>query len=371
MKNNSWSVGRIFGIPFEIHYSWLFIFAIIVWSLAADYFPMHHPGVTGGVNWVAAVITALAFFASVVVHEVAHSLVARAHGIEVERISLFALGGVSGLKSEATRPRAEFLVAIVGPFVSLVLAAAFWLVWSAAGAADMTMAGVLFYLAYGNLALAVFNLIPGFPLDGGRVLRAIIWRLTGDFTRATRIAMRAGRMVGAGLAGLGIYQVLFSAPANGFWLIVIGWYLWGAATEQATPSRIEPQLGDQLIRPLVRYDILFLEAEDTVARAADRIAARPLQPLYPVMADGALIGALTPLDLARVPREQWGLKVNWLARRGRVLPVLPLDARAADALVQLDALGVDALAVEDESGSVVGLFERAAIRSLMRVASRS
>ena len=289
----------------------------------------------------------------------------------MDRISLFALGGVSGLKSEATRPRAEFLIAIIGPFVSLVLGAAFWLVWRAAGSADMTIAGVLFYLAYGNFALAVFNLIPGFPLDGGRVLRAIIWRLTGDFARATRIAMRAGRMVGAGLAGVGIYEVLFSAPANGFWLIVIGWYLWGAAAEQTTPLRIDPQVGDQLIGPLVRYGIVLLDAEDTVAEAADRIAVGPLQLLYPVMAEGALIGALTPLDLAQVPREQWTLSVNWLARRRRTLPVLRLDARTADALMQLDAFGVDALAVEDESGGVVGLFERAAIRPLSRVASPS
>jgi len=215
MRKNSWSIARIFGIPLEIHYSWLFIFAIIVWSLAADYFPMHHPGVGGGANWVAAVITAVVFFVSVVVHEIAHSLVARSQGIEVDRISLFALGGVSGLKSEATRPRAEFLIAIIGPFVSLVFAAAFWLAWRAAGSADMTIAGVLFYLAYGNLALAVFNLIPGFPLDGGRVLRAIIWRLTGDFARATRIAMRAGRMVGAGLAVVGTYQSSFRRRPTG------------------------------------------------------------------------------------------------------------------------------------------------------------
>ena len=371
MKKSSWSIARIFGIPLEIHYSWLFIFAIIVWSLAADYFPMHHPGVAGAANWVAAIITAVVFFASIVVHEVAHSLVARAHGIEVDRISLFALGGVSGLKSEATRPRAEFLIAIIGPFVSLVLAAAFWLAWRAAGSADMTIAGVLFYLAYGNFALAVFNLIPGFPLDGGRVLRAIIWRLTGDFARATRIAMRAGRLVGGGLAVVGIYQVLSSAPANGFWLIVIGWYLWGAAAEQAAPLRTDPQVADQLIRPLVRYGILILDAEDTIAKAADRLAAGPLQPLYPVIADGALIGVLTPLDLARVPRDQRTLSVNWLARRGRKLPALLLDARADDALTQLDALGVDALAVEDESGSVVGLFERAAIRPPRHAASPS
>ena len=362
-------MGRIFGIPFEIHYSWLFMFAIIVWSLAANYFPMHHPGVTGSANWVAAIITALAFFASVVVHEVAHSLVARAHGIEVDRIRLFALGGVSGLKSEATRPRAEFLVAVVGPLASLILAGVFWLVWRAAGSADLTITGVLFYLAYGNLALGLFNLIPGFPLDGGRVLRAIVWRLTGDFARATRIAMRAGRLVGAGLAGLGIYQVLFSAPANGFWLIVIGWYLWGAATEQPNVALIEPRLRGQLIRPLVRYDILFLAAADSVAKAAARIAGAPPQPLYPVIADGALIGAITPLDIARLPRDQGSLSVNWLARRGRALPVLPLDAQAADALWQLDALGVDALAVEDDTGSVVGLFERTAIRRLMRAAS--
>jgi len=126
-----------------------------------------------------------------------------------------------------------------------------------------------------------------------------------------------------------------------------------------------------LIRPLVRYGILILDAEDTIAKAADRLAAGPLQPLYPVVADGALIGVLTPLDLARVPRDQWTLSVNWLARRGQKLPVLPLDARAADALTQLDTLGVDALAVEDESGSVVGLFERGAIRPLRRVASPS
>ena len=247
MKNNSWSVGRIVGIPLEIHYSWLLIFAIIVWSLAADYFPMHHPGVTGGANWAAAVITALAFFASVVIHEVAHSLVARAHGIEVDRISLFALGGMSGLKSEPTRPRTEFLVAIVGPLASLALAATFWLIWLGVGPAAMTPAGVLFYLAYGNLVLALFNLIPGFPLDGGRVLRAVIWRLTGDLARATRIAMRSGRLIAVGLAGLGFYQVLFSAPANGFWLIVIGWYLWGAATEQMPASPPASLLRDQPI----------------------------------------------------------------------------------------------------------------------------
>lgn len=369
MKNTSWSIGRILGIPLEIHYSWLFIFAIIVWSLAADYFPMHHPGVSGGANWLAAIVTALVFFASVLVHEVAHSLVARAHGIEVDRISLFALGGVSGLKSEATRPRVEFLVAIVGPVASVILAAAFWLIWRAVGSADVAVAGILFYLAYGNLALGLFNLMPGFPLDGGRVLRAILWRLTGDFAHATRIAVRAGRLVGAGLAGFGMYQVLFVAPTNGFWLILIGWYLWGAATEQPTVSRIEPLLRGQPIRPLVRYDILLLPAGDTVAMAAARIAGAPLQPLYPVLAAGALIGAITPLDIARLPREQWSLSVNWLARRTRALPLLPLDAQAADALWQLDALGVDALAVEDDAGAVVGLFERTAAARLLRVRS--
>ena len=173
------------------------------------------------------------------------------------------------------------------------------------------------------------------------------------------------------LAGVGIDQVLFSAPANGFWLIVIGWYLWGPAAEQTTRLRIDPQVGDQLIRPLVRYSILLLDAEDTVAKATDRIAVGPLRPLYRVIADGALIGALTLLDLARVPRDQWTLSVNWLARRGRTLPVLRLDARAADALMQLDAFGVDALAVEDESGCVVGLFERAAIRPLRRAVTIS
>ena len=359
---NSLRIGRIAGIPLEVHASWLFIFGLVVWSLAADYLPMHHPGLDAETNWIAAVIAALLFFGSVVAHELAHSLIARARGIPVERITLFALGGVSGLKKDATKPGTEFVVAVVGPLASLVLAAVFWAVWRITVGDNMTVGAIAFYLAYGNLALGLFNLVPGFPLDGGRVLRAGLWGLWRDFDRATRAAMRVGRAAALGLALVGILEVLTAQGANGLWLMLIGWFLWNAAEHEGTRTIIETRLRGRSILPLVRFDFITLDAEETIAQAAAHILSAPPQSVYPVLADGTVLGVLNPAYINSIGREYWSTKVHWLVRRSRKVPMLELDTDALDALALIDSVQLDGLPIRDEGGTgVIALVERGAI----------
>ena len=367
---NGWRVGRAFGIPITIHYSWLFVFGLVVWSLASDYLPMHHPGIAGAANWVWAIVAALLFFGSVLAHEVAHSLVARAQGIPVEGITLFALGGFSALKRDATRPRVELTVALVGPLTSVALAALFWILWQALLPVSMPAAAVAFYLAYGNAALGLFNLIPGFPLDGGRVLRAIAWALSGDLGRATSLAVRTGRIAAGLLVALGAWQAFGGAGAGGLWLILIGWFLWSAAEQEGTRTTIQSALAGRTVETFVNREIIVLDADASVTGAVERIALAPAQPLYPVVAHGSLLGALTAHDIAHFPAERWrSTSVNWLTRRVAPLPTLSLDADAIASLGKLDELRADALPVADGAGRTVGLFERAAVLRWLQLRS--
>lgn len=375
MNNNGWRLARIFGIPVTIHYSWLFIFALVVWSIASDYLPMHHPGIIGGgvATWAWAIAAALLFFASVLVHELAHSLLARARGIPVEGITLFALGGFSALRREATRPRVELAVALVGPLTSLALAGLFWVASRALPPVSMPAAAVAFYLAYGNAALGIFNLIPGFPLDGGRALRAVVWAASGDLARATRVAVRTGRLVALLLVGYGAWQTFVdgAGAAGGLWLILIGWYLWSAATQEGTRATVDRALSGRTVETFLGPTFIALDPGSTVARAAEQIAAAPPQTIYPVLTESAtLLGALSPRDLAQLSPDRWSsTSVNWLVRRAAVLPTVPLDADARESLAVLDQLTVDALPVADPSGRVVGTFERAAVLRWLQIRS--
>lgn len=361
--DSSWRIGRLFGIPVEIHVSWLFIFALIVWSLGADYFPMHHPGLAGAGSWAAAVVAALLFFGSVLAHELAHSLVARAQGIPVERISLFALGGISVLKREASRPRSELQVALVGPLLSLALGAALWALWRSVPSGNMTLGAVVFYLAYGNLALGAFNLLPAFPLDGGRALRALLWAAGHDPDRATLRALTVARVVTLGLVLVGLLQVATSPGAGGVWLVLIAWVLWGAGDQERGRIVVEGALRGRTIAPLVRFEFLSLDAEDSLAQATERILAAPPQPLYPVLTGDELVGVVTPAMLRAVPPAlAASTKLHWLARRAPALPTIPLETDAVEGLAILDRLGAEAIPVSETGSGIVGLLERSSIR---------
>lgn len=225
------TIGRIFGIRVRVDPSWLVIFFLILWTFAFGVFPRRHPDLSMAAHVAMGVAGTALFFGSILVHELAHSLVSKARGIPVPAITLFIFGGMSHTEREAETPFDEFLIAVVGPLSSFLLAGAFWGVAALGGQTGGAgaVSGVAGYLAAVNLVLAIFNLVPGFPLDGGRIFRAAAWKWTGDMTRATRMAATGGRIVGFLLIGLGILEIVLGALAGGLWLIFIGWFLRQAA----------------------------------------------------------------------------------------------------------------------------------------------
>ncbi|MBI4347130.1 MAG: site-2 protease family protein [Elusimicrobia bacterium] len=357
-----WTIGRVFGIPVAIHPSWLAILGLIVWSLGADYFPMHHPGLAGGESWPLALLAAILFFASVLVHELAHSLAARAQGVPVTGITLFLLGGLSGLRGEISRPRTELTVAAAGPLASLVLAAAFAAAWRVALPWNMPIAAAAFYLAFGNLALAVFNLLPGFPLDGGRVLRAVVWWVRGDSDHATRVAVSAGKAVAVVLGLYGLAATLLLSWPSGLWSVLVAWFLWDTASEEAVRADLSAALRGRPIWPFLRRAIVVFDAEDRLAGAAERILDAEEQSAYPVLGSTGFIGLVVPTDFALVERARWpAVSTGWLARRVQRRGDILLGADALTALGKLDEMQQEAAPVLDGEGRLEGLIERSAL----------
>lgn len=226
---------RLLGIDIYINRTWLIIFALVAWNLAGGYFPAALPGLAAGWHWLLGVLGALLLFACVLAHELAHSVVARRHGLPISGITLFLFGGVSNLTESPHDPATEFKVAVVGPLSSLLLAGLFYLLFSVRPGPPLT--ALLAYLAVVNLLLAVFNVLPGFPLDGGRILRAALWWKTRNLTRSTLLAASVGAGVGWGLVFLGLLRVAAGDPLGGVWLVVIGLFLRSAARFSADRAR--------------------------------------------------------------------------------------------------------------------------------------
>ncbi len=207
MNRNSLRLFRVGGIDIRIHASWLLVFALVTWSTASGYLPENYPGWPLGMYWAVGVLLAILLFSSVLVHEFSHSLVARSRGLAVDSITLFVFGGVSSIVEEPQTARTEFAMAIAGPISSFLIAAFAAMLSAVFGGVSVQLAATLDYLATINLLLGVFNLVPGFPLDGGRLLRSIIWRLTGDRMQATQIATGSGKIIAYGLVLLGLFQI--------------------------------------------------------------------------------------------------------------------------------------------------------------------
>ncbi|MEE9199270.1 MAG: site-2 protease family protein, partial [Dehalococcoidia bacterium] len=210
---------RIFGIPFRVNYTWLVIFGLVITSLALYQLPDSYPQWSTLEYWLIAAVTTLLFFASVVLHELSHSLLALRHGLPVKSITLFIFGGVAHIAREAERPRTEAMIALAGPASSLLIGGAFLLLAYFGGSLNEQMEAVASWLGIINISLAIFNLLPGFPMDGGRVLRAVIWAITGNYRKATRVATLVGRGVAYLMVAAGAALVFFGYLANGIWLI--------------------------------------------------------------------------------------------------------------------------------------------------------
>ncbi|MFH1140755.1 MAG: site-2 protease family protein [Chloroflexota bacterium] len=356
----SFRLGRIAGIEIGVHYTWLFAFALIAWSLAEGFFPSSFPGWSPVAYWATGVAAALLLFVSVLVHELAHSFVAKAKGLPVQGITLFIFGGVSNIGGEAARPKDEFAIAIVGPLTSLVLSGLFWALGWALPDQDGPLAATLSYLFLINLLLAGFNLLPGFPLDGGRVLRSILWGTTGSLARATRIAASVGQAFGWLLIAFGVFQVLERNYLSGLWIAFIGWFLNSAADSSRREVMLQEQFRGVRVGQVMDPNTETVTPQITVEELVHEWFLQRRRRAYPVSEDGKLAGIVTLTDVKGVPQDRWSqVRVAEIMRREPLYTVGAdddLDA-ALQLLAQHDLNQVPVL----QEGRLVGLLSRAEV----------
>ena len=301
---SSFTLGRIAGIPFGVNWSWLVVFALIVWTWATGVFPSTNPGHSDGVYVAMAVVGALLFFASIVLHEYGHALQAKREGMEIDGITLWLFGGVAKFRGMFPSAGAEFRIAVAGPLVSLVLGGLFVVVAWLAGLPE-TVDAVSAWLGYINLTLLVFNLIPALPLDGGRVLRSALWAAKGDFAWATRVSAAIGRGFGYLFIAGGVAMLIFQGAFSGAWLAFLGWFLLMAASAEDRYMLARQALGGLRVRDLVVRDPVTTEPDVTIGQFMDDIVWNTRHTTYPVTENGHALGLLPFRCVAQVPRSEW------------------------------------------------------------------
>jgi len=332
---HSWPIGKIFGIEIKIDSSWLVIFFLVTWMLAATYFPRQYSGWNRGLYWIIGIITSLIFFASVLVHELAHSFVAIKQGEKVRSITLFILGGVAQITAEPEKPMREFFMALVGPVSSLVLALFFLVLSLVLRGLSRPLAASASYLALINVMLAVFNLLPGFPMDGGRVLRSIIWKITGNLRKATRIASRVGQGFAFFLIFVGILQIL-RGNFSGLWLILIGWFLHSAAITGYEQVMVEAVLKRVRAEDLMTRDFATVSSLLPVQSLVDDYILKKRERVFLVADDGHLRGIVCLEDVKGIPRENWpAVKVGEIMTPKEKLEVVSPDADGSQVLSRI------------------------------------
>jgi Zn-dependent protease/CBS domain-containing protein len=353
--NATIQLGRIAGIRIGLNWSWLVVFALIVWSLAAAVFPSQNPGFSDGEYIALAVAAALLFFVSLLLHELGHALQARREGMEIEGINLWLFGGVAQFKGWFPGAGAEFRVAVAGPLVSLVLGVLFVGLAALAGLPN-ALDGVAAWLGYTNLILLAFNLLPALPLDGGRVLHAALWYLRQDLAWATRVASTAGRGFGFLFIALGLGMLIFQGTFSGAWLAFLGWFLLQAATAEARYIATEQALEGVLVRDLMIEEPVTVRAEMSLGQFMDEVAWSQRYTTYPVMDGGRPIGLLAFRSVAGVPRDQWDTRRVRDVMIGRDdVPLLAEHEPAIDALAELSESTINRGLVVDD-GRLIGLL---------------
>lgn len=300
---SSLSLGRVAGIQVGLDWSVLALLALLMWTLATGIFPDTNPGLSDNAYFLMAVVASLAFFASILLHELGHALQARREGMEIDGITLWIFGGIARFSGMFSSAGAEFRIAVAGPLVSLALAAGFLGVALVPGI-PVPVDAVSSWLGITNLALLLFNLIPALPLDGGRMLRAALWQGTGDLRRATRISATTGRILAMGLIGLGVLMALTLSVVSGIWLAVIGWFVLQAAGAEGRYVEMEARRAMR-VRDMMTTDLVAVRPDETLAEVAGRIAGHAGLAAFPVIDNGRVVGILTTTDLDAVPREAW------------------------------------------------------------------
>src|SRR5438876_1372925 len=304
MFGNSWQIGRVFGIPLRIHISWFLVFALVVWS-GRSYFPFVLSPSPSWVYWAMGIVAALLLFASVLVHELGHCLVAMRYRIPIAQITLFIFGGMAQIRREAPTPKAEFLIAIAGPIVSVVVGLGFWLLAALTGSRP-ELTALSEHLRNINLVLATFNLVPGYPLDGGRVLRAALWAWSKNFHKATRQAARTGQGFAVLLMLFGAWDLVAGPAIGGVWFLLIGAFLYTAAHNTHRQVAFQESLMGLRVGDVMTPDVVVLEAGMPLDEAVDNYFLRFGYGGFPVVQNGRLVGMLSLKELKTIPRHRWG-----------------------------------------------------------------
>lgn len=367
----SLSLGRWFGIPVGLHYSWFVVAWLITLSLTSQFAALNRTWSAGTV-WALALVTAALFFICIVLHELAHASVARRSGIQVHGITLFALGGIAQIEKEATTPAREFWIAIAGPVASLAIGISCRLIASAAGFVESAVsvsgvAAVFGWLAYINVALALFNLIPGFPLDGGRVLRSIVWAITGRADRATRVAARMGQVIAFVFIAGGLFSLLTRNDFGGLWIAFIGWFLLEGALSYDLQAQLSTTLRGVRVADVMARDCGTVDANTTLRRFVEDQLLRMAARCFAVSSDDHVVGLITPDDVKHVKREEWDrTTVSQAMRPLQSLHPLRPDASAGEALEVMGRENINQLPVVAD-GRLAGVVTRSYLIHLLQL----
>jgi Zn-dependent protease/CBS domain-containing protein len=366
MKGNI-SLGRVFGIPLRLNYTWFIIFALVTYSLVRHplieppYPPIEQRIILG-------VLASLLFFASIVTHELAHSILAIRNNIPVKEITLFVFGGVSQITKEATHPKAELSIAIVGPLTSLALAGVFYGVHLLLVGTEQILAATLtWWLAWINGALAVFNSIPGFPLDGGRIFRALVWHKTHDYQRATRIATRVGQGIAYAFIAAGIVLIFaLRLWFNGVWLIFIGWFLNDAARSSYQQVLFRDALIGITARQVTNYDCPLIPPHMNLTELVEQYVLPAGRSCFLVSWGAGLEGMVTLQQIKKVPRTHWAItSVQDIMTPASKLKIAYADQDLLTVLQEMNEGNANHIPVM-EAGKVVGIIDREAVVRLLR-----
>lgn len=358
---------RVFGIEVRIDYSWFIVFGLVLWTLAAGYFPRTFPGQQAPVYWVMGFVSAVLLFGSVLAHELSHAVVAQREGLPVPRITLFIFGGVAHLSREPSDPGSEFRIAVIGPVTSLVLAGLFWAVSLPLAPASEMLGQTFLYLGVANFLLAVFNLIPGFPLDGGRVLRAWLWNRWNDLRRATQVVTGIGKGMGTALILLGILELFGGLLVGGLWLVFIGLFLRQAAQSSYQMTALQEALRGIRVAEIMRAEPVEVRESLRLDELANDFFYRYRFNSFPVVEGQRLTGLIHINQVKDVPRERWSQTTvgEVMTPREKIATVGP-EEEAFAALRQMNQSGHQKIPVV-QNERLVGIITARDIMELFRV----
>jgi Zn-dependent protease/CBS domain-containing protein len=350
-RKGNFHLVRVGGIDITINYSWLIIFVLVAVSLSVGYFPRYFPGYDYKIYWFIGLVATLLFFASIIIHELSHSLTAVRLGIKIPEITLFLFGGVAHLSEEPSDPKSELKIAVAGPIASFVLAALFWIIAKLIqGTATELIVAVFDYLAWINIILGAFNLVPGYPLDGGRIFRAIVWWRTGSVTKATKWASDIGKGFAWALMILGIFQIFAGSLIGGLWLILIGMFLKGIATSGYQETVMRQFLDHVRVDQVMVEDLVNVGPELPLSEVIDEYFLKYGYGGFPVVQNGTPLGLINLANVKDIPQEERDTKKvsDVMLPLEPSLSILPSET-LTDALQKMTRLGVGRLLIMENN----------------------